>query len=95
MSPTSKRRRWVGIVCLAIAIVMVVAGEFLLPGRFSPYAQLTYWFICFIFVGAAMLVAVVDMLMMRQESRNEQRALLERTIREIQEEKAAEGKSKD
>ena len=80
-----KRRRLVGTIFLGIAVLMVVVGEFALHGA-DPYLQITYWFICFLFTGAAMLVAVVDLLVVRTQSRQQRRELLEATIREVEEE---------
>src|SRR5215831_983007 len=86
------RRRWVGTLALAAALGMLVVGQTLLRGRFSDLAFLIYWLICFAFTGLAMGMALLDMRAVRNRTRQEQRTLLDATIKEIQ--RDARGKQK-
>ncbi|MBP9903300.1 MAG: hypothetical protein V9H26_28910 [Verrucomicrobiota bacterium] len=81
------RRRWFGVLCLLGAIGMLVAGETALKGRFSPMGFLLYWTGCFFITALAAVMALLDAARVRTESRHEQRALFEETLRKIETEK--------
>lgn len=88
-SAKTLRRRF-GILCIVVAIAMLIAGETVLKGWLDQSAVLLlcYWMGCFVLTGLAALVAVIDAARVRQESREEQRALLEDALREIEEKKS-------
>jgi hypothetical protein len=81
------RRRWFGTLCLLTAIGMLVAGETVFQGRLSPLGFILYWTGCFLATGLAALTALRDAACVRAESRLEQRALFEETVRKIESEK--------
>lgn len=81
------RRRWFGTLCLLTAIGMLVAGETVFKGRLSALGFLLYWTGCFVVTGLAALTALRDAACVRAESRQEQRALFEETLRKIEAEK--------
>lgn len=83
------RRRWFGTFCLLAAIGMLVAGETVFKGRLSPVGFLLYWTGCFVVTGLAALTALRDAASVRAESRREQRALFEETLRKVEAEKHA------
>lgn len=85
---TKTRRRWFGALCLLAAIVMLVAGETVLKGRLSALGFVAYWLGCFVVTMLAIYVALLDARVVREETHAEQRALIENTVRKIQEEKA-------
>ena len=94
MAEKSKRvRRGLGLFCLAAAVGQLIAGETLLAARLHthPWEFLLFWLACFLFVGLAFLLAVVDLVVVRRQARDEERELAENTIREITE--ASETKS--
>jgi len=78
------RRRWFGALCLACALVMLVFGQTVLDGRLSKVVFLLYWLLCFVFTGLAMIAAVRDLRFVSQKTRQEQRQLLEDTLKEIE-----------
>lgn len=80
----TKRRRWIGGVSLGLAVVMVVAGEWLVRGRTNPGLKLLYWLGCFLLTGVAIVVAMLDFRALKQRIPSEQRDLVERTLKEIQ-----------
>jgi TRAP-type C4-dicarboxylate transport system permease small subunit len=82
------RRRWLGVVCLGIAILMVVWGQFFLPRSLAPTLQAAFWLLCFVFTIAAILIALVDLLVLRQRTRAEKRALFAETMDAIEKEAA-------
>jgi len=85
---TKTRRRWVGSLCLLAAIAMLVAGETVLKGRLSALGIVAYWLGCFVVTVLAMYAALLDARAVREETRSEQRTLVENTLQKIQEEKA-------
>ncbi|MEK7780705.1 MAG: hypothetical protein AAB370_04315 [Verrucomicrobiota bacterium] len=97
MSANAKTlRRRFGVICIAVAIVMLIAGETVLKSWLaqSPVRLICYWMGCFILTALAAFAAVVDAARVRQESREEQRALLEDTLRQIEQEKRSPKASK-
>lgn len=88
------RRRWFGTLCLLTAIGMLVAGETVFKGRLSALGFLLYWTGCFGVTGLAALTALRDAASVRAESRQEQRALFEETLRKIEAEKQARTQAK-
>jgi len=88
MLDAKSRRRWFGAFCLLAAIVMLALGETALKGRFSALGFVAWWLACMAFTLLAIVAAVLDARALRRESRDEQRALVESTLLEIQEEKA-------
>lgn len=83
--PTARRRRF-GAIVLGVALLMVILGQTVLEGRINGVVFLTYWLICFIFLGLAFVVAFRDVRAIRNEVRTEQRTLLESTLKDIESE---------
>ncbi|HLH55674.1 MAG TPA: phage holin family protein [Verrucomicrobiae bacterium] len=78
------RRRIVGGLMLAAALIMLIAGQTFLKSRLQDFGFLIYWSVCLIFTGMAIVVAWVDARSMHQRGRREARDLLESTLDEIQ-----------
>jgi len=74
------RRRKLGIVCLAVPAGMLILGQTALKSSLSGFAFLAYWLICFLFIIAAIFIALVDLRAVRRQTREETRALLEATL---------------
>lgn len=87
MASRDVRRRWLGAGCLVAALAMLVAGETVLHGRLDGYAFLLFWLACFAFTGSAIVVAFLDVSALRSRTRNEQRELVENTLKEIEQSK--------
>ena len=87
---TTVRRRWVGVLCLGGAVLMLAAGQTVLRDRLHDIAFLVYWMICFGFTGLAVAVALLDARANRRRLREERRDLLEATLKDIQ--SAAQGR---
>ena len=77
------RRRMVGLVFLALAIAMLVAGLTVLAPRLRGVVYLVYWLGCMGFTGLAVLTALLDVWATRQRIRQAQRALLSQAIAEF------------
>jgi hypothetical protein len=91
---TKARRRWFGALCLLAAVGLLVAGETVLKGRLSPVGFLIYWSSCFLVTALAATAALLDAARVRAESRDEQRALFEETLRRIESEKRARSRDR-
>jgi len=77
-------RRTLGIVCLAVPIGMLVLAQTALK---SPLANhiglfLVYWFVCFLFTFAAMFLALAEIRAIRQQTEEETRELIAKTLEE-------------
>ena len=62
---------------------MLVAGETVLRERLDKLGFVIFWLICLGFTFLAMVVAAWDASVIRRRSREEQRAFLENTLKEI------------
>ena len=77
-------RRTIGTLSIAVAIAMLVVGETVLKSRLTGIPMLCYWMTCFIFTAIAAGAALIDAARVRSESREEKRALIEKTIKGIE-----------
>jgi hypothetical protein len=81
--PKSRRRK-IGTACIAIAILMLIAGETVLKTRLSGMPMFCYWLACLVLTAIAAGAAVMDAARVGVESHNEQRTLIEDTLKEIE-----------
>jgi hypothetical protein len=72
------------VICLGIAILMTVWGHYFLPRQLNPLLQMVFWLLCFAITFAAIAIALVDMVAVGRATRAERRALLEKTLREVE-----------
>jgi len=77
------RRRWIGAALLAVALAMLIAGETVLRERMSAVTLVVFWVTCFAFTLLALLIAVIDLAILRRRMRAEHRALFQETLDEI------------
>ena len=77
-------RRWFGALALLGALGMLLCGETVLRGRLRDLGFVVYWLICIGFTGLAMIAAFLDLRALQQRIRQEQRELIERTLKEIE-----------
>lgn len=80
------RRRWLGMICLAIAIIMLVLGQTVLKAALQRLTFVFYWLICTLITGLTLLIALLDMRAVRRRSRQEEKELIHDVFREITEE---------
>lgn len=59
---------------------MLIWGQTLLKPHLSGIGYLFYWLACFAFTLLALLTALLDLLVLRQRTRREQRELYERSL---------------
>ncbi len=86
INPRTRRRRF-GVICIALAIAMLIAGETGLKTKLSGVPLLCYWLTCFALTMFAVAVAVIDAAWVRHELREQHRALLDETLRQLEREK--------
>ncbi len=77
------RRRWFGVVCLAIAAAMLVLGQTVFKARLRQHAFVYYWLICTMMTGLTLLIALLDMRAVRRRSRREQNELVRNIFSDI------------
>jgi hypothetical protein len=80
----ASRRRWAGVLCLGAAILLTVWGHYFLPRDWHPLVQVGFWLGCFAITSLAILIALVDLVAVGKETRAERRALLEKTLGEVE-----------
>jgi ABC-type bacteriocin/lantibiotic exporter with double-glycine peptidase domain len=72
-----------------LAVLMLIAGETVLKHKLTGIALLCYWLACFVFTSIAAIVAIKEATRVGIEGRNEQKDLIEETIRQIERDKSS------
>ncbi len=72
LTAADARRRWFGALFLALASGMLVWGQTVLKSYLAGWWFLMYWLVCFMFTGLAMLVALLDIWVVRRRIRETQ-----------------------
>ncbi len=78
-----KKRRWLGIALLLVAVLLLGLGETALKGRLAPGIYVLYWTACLFALGLAVLVALFDIRAVARDARREQRELLKKIIEDL------------
>jgi len=77
-----RARRKAMVVLLAIAVLMLLAGftvfQSMMNPREHPWFVISFWIACVWLTFTAMLLALFDLLIIRREARQAQRALREK-----------------
>lgn len=76
-------RRWLGLLFLALAFGFLVWGQTVFRDRLKGVAFLLYWFCCFLFTIAAIVVALMDVRATRKRAQREHQDLVQRTLEDI------------
>jgi hypothetical protein len=71
-----RTRRLLGLAFLAAAFLLVFAGQTLLRGQLQGIAFVVYWLACLGLVTLALLTALFDALIIRQQTRRQHLDLL-------------------
>ena len=80
-------RRWLGVFCLAVAAGMLIWGQTVLESHLRGLMFLIYWLVCFGFTIGAIVIALLDIRVLRRRTRDEQRKLVERTLEQVDRER--------
>ena len=78
------KRRWVGAAVLGLALLMLVAGETVLKGVLKDFAFVGYWAVCMACTVAAIIIAFIDARAVQRSVGQQQRDLLDSTLRKIE-----------
>jgi hypothetical protein len=80
------RRRVLGAFFLVAAVILLVVGQTVFSEHLQsrPMEFLLFWLACFIFIGLALLTALMDLVVVRRRVRDEQRELLQQTLEKIE-----------
>jgi hypothetical protein len=95
MDSADAMRRWMGLFCLTVAAGMLIWGQTLLKPLLQGWLFICYWGMCFLFVFGAIFIALLDIFALRRRTRREQQELLERTMAEVEEERARRESERD
>jgi|ERR1043166_1926194 hypothetical protein len=79
-------RRILGIAFLLLSGGLLLFGLTVFKPKLDGTAFLIYWFACFLFTVAAMLVALLDLQAIRRQSLEETRRVFERSLAKIERE---------
>jgi hypothetical protein len=74
-------RRWLAGICLALALLMLGLGLTVLAPSLQAYVFLVYWLVCTCLTLLAGVIALADVMLLKRHLRNEQRSLIEDTLR--------------
>ena len=79
------RRRWFGAFFLILSLSLLIWGTTLLSDylQHRPMLFIAYWGACAFLTGLAMINALVDMIIMRKRTRDEQMSLAEKSFAEV------------
>jgi hypothetical protein len=83
-TPPMNFRRWAAGIFLCAAMMMLVFGLTLFSSRLKGTDFLVYWLLCFVFTGLAVIFALVDLAIVRRKSREEQRELINETLKQAE-----------
>ncbi len=81
-------RRFVPGIFLLAALFMLILGLSVFSPKLKGTAFVTYWLICFLLTGAAAIMAIIDVALIRRESTKKQSELIESTLAEAQSDRA-------
>jgi hypothetical protein len=95
MDSADAMRRWLGLFCLTVAAGMLIWGQTLLKPVLQGVIFIFYWGMCFVFTFGAIVIALLDIRAVRRRTRREQQELLERTMAEVEEERARREHERD
>jgi hypothetical protein len=87
LTSADARRRWLGMVCLGLAAGLLIWGQTVLKPHLEGILYLAYWALCFLLTICAVVIALWDVRVLRNRTRREHRALIERTLEEVEEQR--------
>jgi hypothetical protein len=85
LTPVDARRRWFGAFFLILSVALLIWGttwlaDYLLK---HPFLFLAYWGACAFLTGLALINAMLDMIIMRKRTRDEQISLAEKSFADV------------
>ena len=85
LTSLAARQRWFGALFLILSLGLLIWGTTLLSDylQHRPMLFVAYWGACAFLTGLAMINALLDMIIMRKRTRDEQVSLAEKSFAEI------------
>lgn len=85
LTAVDARRRWFGALFLFLSLGLLVWGTTLLSDFLlhRPALFVAYWGACAFLTGLALINALLDMIIMRKRTRDEQISLAEKSFAEV------------
>jgi hypothetical protein len=85
LTPLDARRRWFGAFFLILSLGLLIWGVTFLADYLAhrPILFVVYWAACALLTGLALLNAMLDMIIMRKRTRDEQLHLAEKAFADI------------
>jgi hypothetical protein len=85
LTPLDARRRWFGAFFLILSLGLLIWGVTFLADYLAhrPILFVVYWAACALLTGLALLNAMLDMIIMRKRTRDEQTHLAEKAFSDI------------
>src|SRR6266700_3273309 len=80
------RRRILGIAFLLLSAGLLLSGLTVLKPKLDGAAFLVFWFACFLFTVAAMMIALMDLQAIRRQALEETRCDFERSLADVERE---------
>jgi membrane protein implicated in regulation of membrane protease activity len=77
-------RRSMGVAFLTAAVGMLVLGQTVLQSHLKDWTFVIYWLACFTFTVLAAMTALIDVMIVRRKSREQQRELIEEMVAKIE-----------
>jgi len=78
-----------GMTFLIVSVVMLILGETLLRSSLRNVPFIIYWMVCIMITFLAIVFAFLDVAGVQRQAKEQQRELLEKTIKEIARQKEA------
>ena len=75
LTSADKLRRRLGLMVLGTALAMLMAGLSVLRPRLAGLGYIVYWLACYVLTSLAILLAIVDMHIIKQRIHRERRML--------------------
>jgi hypothetical protein len=93
ITPADARRRWFGALFLILGLGQLIWGITWLADYLvkHPVLFVIFWGTCALFTGLAMINALLDMMIMRRRTREEQIALAEQSFADLEDQKKKGG----
>jgi biotin transporter BioY len=77
------RRRWLGIICMFGAVLMLLLGLTFFQNHMRPKVFIIYWLTCMLLTTMTMIIALLDLRAVRQRSRQEKSELARSVLGEF------------
>jgi hypothetical protein len=81
-NPRDAWRRWFGVLFLLLSFGMVAWGQTVLKPHLTGAGYISYWLLCFLFTFLALLMALVDLFIIRHRARKAHRDLIAKALQE-------------